>query len=188
MHTFWLSDYLLWFLQTNDTQLSTMVAEQVRLNIYYELPNILIWILLLISLSCARITVSCSSPSHTFMSSCWMINSLCEYFKIAGWASSCWYQCSCGITRNNKQSTWELHRYWQVSLLSWFSCFAYARDRPRSLGYMFSFISALFIIHDCRLCQECQTLIENHDRIKLLSNARNNLNTTLKVCWVPTLI
>lgn len=32
-----------------------------------------------------------------------------------------------------------------------------------------------------RLCQECQTLIENHDKIKLLSNARNNLNTTLKV-------
>lgn len=31
------------------------------------------------------------------------------------------------------------------------------------------------------LCQECQTLIENHDQIKLLSNARNNLNTTLKV-------
>ncbi|KAL4560726.1 hypothetical protein LXL04_032880 [Taraxacum kok-saghyz] len=31
-----------------------------------------------------------------------------------------------------------------------------------------------------RLCQECQTLIENHDQIKLLSNARNNLNTTLK--------
>ncbi|KAM3243675.1 hypothetical protein ACQJBY_055552 [Aegilops geniculata] len=31
-----------------------------------------------------------------------------------------------------------------------------------------------------KLCQECQTLIENHDRIKLLSNARNNLNTTLK--------
>ncbi|KAK1393051.1 exocyst complex component SEC6 [Heracleum sosnowskyi] len=30
------------------------------------------------------------------------------------------------------------------------------------------------------LCQECQTLIENHDQIKLLSNARNNLNTTLK--------
>ncbi|CAL4967014.1 unnamed protein product [Urochloa decumbens] len=31
-----------------------------------------------------------------------------------------------------------------------------------------------------KLCQECQTLIENHDKIKLLSNARNNLNTTLK--------
>ncbi|CAN1324146.1 Exocyst complex component SEC6 [Linum perenne] len=31
-----------------------------------------------------------------------------------------------------------------------------------------------------RLCQECQTLIDNHDQIKLLSNARNNLNTTLK--------
>ncbi|XP_020090381.1 exocyst complex component SEC6 isoform X2 [Ananas comosus] len=31
-----------------------------------------------------------------------------------------------------------------------------------------------------RLCQECQTLIENHDKIKLLSNARNNLNKTLK--------
>lgn len=31
-----------------------------------------------------------------------------------------------------------------------------------------------------KLCQECQTLIENHDMIKLLSNARNNLNTTLK--------
>ncbi|KAC9119108.1 hypothetical protein E3N88_46333 [Mikania micrantha] len=31
-----------------------------------------------------------------------------------------------------------------------------------------------------RLCQECQTLIENHDQIKLLSNARNNLNTALK--------
>ncbi|XP_020408342.1 exocyst complex component SEC6 isoform X1 [Zea mays] len=31
-----------------------------------------------------------------------------------------------------------------------------------------------------KLCQECQTLIENHDKIKLLSNTRNNLNTTLK--------
>ncbi|GJM86850.1 hypothetical protein PR202_ga02748 [Eleusine coracana subsp. coracana] len=31
-----------------------------------------------------------------------------------------------------------------------------------------------------KLCLECQTLIENHDKIKLLSNARNNLNTTLK--------
>ncbi|KAK9111125.1 hypothetical protein Scep_018644 [Stephania cephalantha] len=31
-----------------------------------------------------------------------------------------------------------------------------------------------------KLCQECQTLIENHDQIKLLSNTRNNLNTTLK--------
>ncbi|KAI9073668.1 hypothetical protein K1719_025137 [Acacia pycnantha] len=31
-----------------------------------------------------------------------------------------------------------------------------------------------------KFCQECQTLIENHDQIKLLSNARNNLNTTLK--------
>ncbi|XP_071701664.1 exocyst complex component SEC6 [Rutidosis leptorrhynchoides] len=31
-----------------------------------------------------------------------------------------------------------------------------------------------------RLCLECQTLIDNHDQIKLLSNARNNLNTTLK--------
>ncbi|XP_028757898.1 exocyst complex component SEC6-like [Neltuma alba] len=29
-------------------------------------------------------------------------------------------------------------------------------------------------------CQECRTLIENHDQIKLLSNARKNLNTTLK--------
>ncbi|GAB4845218.1 SNARE-binding exocyst subunit S6 [Ancistrocladus abbreviatus] len=31
-----------------------------------------------------------------------------------------------------------------------------------------------------KLCQECQTLIENHGQIKLLSNARNNLNKTLK--------
>ncbi|KAJ4705272.1 Exocyst complex component SEC6 [Melia azedarach] len=31
-----------------------------------------------------------------------------------------------------------------------------------------------------RYCQECQNLIENHDQIKLLSNARNNLSTTLK--------
>ncbi|XP_071735133.1 exocyst complex component SEC6-like isoform X2 [Rutidosis leptorrhynchoides] len=31
-----------------------------------------------------------------------------------------------------------------------------------------------------RLCLECQTFIENHDQIKLLSNARNNLKTTLK--------
>uniref|UniRef100_A0A1D1YTS5 Exocyst complex component 3 n=2 Tax=Anthurium amnicola TaxID=1678845 RepID=A0A1D1YTS5_9ARAE len=31
-----------------------------------------------------------------------------------------------------------------------------------------------------KLCQECQTLIENHDKIKLLSNARNNLNMTIK--------
>lgn len=48
------------------------------------------------------------------------------------------------------------------------------------------------IISDClswtRLCQECQTLIENHDQIKLLSNARNNLNTTLKVKIVTYLL
>ncbi|KAL1540546.1 SNARE-binding exocyst subunit S6 [Salvia divinorum] len=31
-----------------------------------------------------------------------------------------------------------------------------------------------------KLCQECQTLIDNHDQIKLLSSARNDLNTTLK--------
>ncbi|MED6122316.1 SNARE-binding exocyst subunit S6 [Stylosanthes scabra] len=31
-----------------------------------------------------------------------------------------------------------------------------------------------------RLCMECQTLIENHDQIKLLSHARNNLSTTVK--------
>lgn len=31
-----------------------------------------------------------------------------------------------------------------------------------------------------KLCNECQTLIDNHDQIKLLSNARNNLNKTLK--------
>ncbi|KAK6938208.1 Exocyst complex component EXOC3/Sec6 [Dillenia turbinata] len=31
-----------------------------------------------------------------------------------------------------------------------------------------------------KLCQECQTLIDNHDQIKILSNVRNNLNTTLK--------
>ncbi|KAJ8475503.1 hypothetical protein OPV22_019230 [Ensete ventricosum] len=31
-----------------------------------------------------------------------------------------------------------------------------------------------------KLCQQCQTQIENHDKIKLLSDARNNLNTTLK--------
>lgn len=31
-----------------------------------------------------------------------------------------------------------------------------------------------------KLCQECQSLIDHHDLIKLLSNARNNLNTTVK--------
>ncbi|GLU16433.1 hypothetical protein SLE2022_328680 [Rubroshorea leprosula] len=31
-----------------------------------------------------------------------------------------------------------------------------------------------------KLCHECQTLIENHDQIKLLSNVRNNLNQTLR--------
>ncbi|KAL3701708.1 hypothetical protein R1sor_019730 [Riccia sorocarpa] len=36
-----------------------------------------------------------------------------------------------------------------------------------------------FVLID-RLCRECQTLIEHHDLIKLLSNARNNLNMTLK--------
>ncbi|EFJ12004.1 hypothetical protein SELMODRAFT_269181 [Selaginella moellendorffii] len=36
-----------------------------------------------------------------------------------------------------------------------------------------------FLVID-KLCQECQTLIEHHDLIKLLSNVRNNLNTTLK--------
>ncbi|OAE20162.1 hypothetical protein AXG93_3818s1610 [Marchantia polymorpha subsp. ruderalis] len=36
-----------------------------------------------------------------------------------------------------------------------------------------------FVLID-KLCRECQTLIEHHDLIKLLSNARNNLNMTLK--------
>lgn len=45
------------------------------------------------------------------------------------------------------------------------------------LYWMCAYLSSWCI----RLCQECQTLIENHDQIKLLSNARNNLNTTLKV-------
>ncbi|CAH9128310.1 unnamed protein product [Cuscuta epithymum] len=31
-----------------------------------------------------------------------------------------------------------------------------------------------------KLCQECQTLIENHYQIRLLSNTRNNLKATLK--------
>ncbi|GAV73775.1 LOW QUALITY PROTEIN: hypothetical protein CFOL_v3_17258, partial [Cephalotus follicularis] len=31
-----------------------------------------------------------------------------------------------------------------------------------------------------KLCQECQNLIENLDQIKLLSNVRNNLNSTLR--------
>ncbi|XP_044489657.1 exocyst complex component SEC6 [Mangifera indica] len=31
-----------------------------------------------------------------------------------------------------------------------------------------------------KYCQECQNLIDNHDQIKLLSNARNNLRKTLK--------
>lgn len=39
-----------------------------------------------------------------------------------------------------------------------------------------------------RLCTECQNLIENHDQIKLLSNARNNLNKTLKVGYVSCLL
>lgn len=36
-----------------------------------------------------------------------------------------------------------------------------------------------FVLID-QLCQECQSLIEHNDQIKLLSNARNNLNTTLR--------
>ncbi|BAS80934.1 Os02g0749500 [Oryza sativa Japonica Group] len=40
------SDYLA-RQQTNDAQLSTMVAEQVFLDIYYELPNLLVLMLLL---------------------------------------------------------------------------------------------------------------------------------------------
>ncbi|KAK9072167.1 hypothetical protein SSX86_008599 [Deinandra increscens subsp. villosa] len=35
-------------------------------------------------------------------------------------------------------------------------------------------------VNIARLCKECQTLIDNHDQIKLLSNARNNLNTTIR--------
>ncbi|KAI4305803.1 hypothetical protein L6164_029146 [Bauhinia variegata] len=31
-----------------------------------------------------------------------------------------------------------------------------------------------------KYCQDCQNLIDNHEQIKLLSNARNNLNTSLK--------
>lgn len=33
-----------------------------------------------------------------------------------------------------------------------------------------------------RLCDECRTLIKNHDQINLLSHARNNLNKTFTVC------
>ena len=33
----------------------------------------------------------------------------------------------------------------------------------------------------CRLCTECKNLIDHHDQINLLSHARNNLNTAIKV-------
>ncbi|XP_019192346.1 PREDICTED: exocyst complex component SEC6-like isoform X1 [Ipomoea nil] len=51
-----------------------------------------------------------------------------------------------------------------------------------SLAYAQKTISLLRdnFVYIEKLCTECQTLIENHDQIKVLSNARNNLNTTLK--------
>lgn len=140
LYASWLSDYLLQILQTNDTQLSSMVAEQVQFDIYYDLPNLLIWIPLLISWSLPKLQFLIQSFAP-FMSACWMINTFCEYIsKLTGRASSCWHQRSCDIPTNNKQSTWELHRYRQVSLLSWFPPF---HMLVTSRGCMYVFLNFL---------------------------------------------
>ncbi len=79
-----------------------------------------------------------------------------------------------------------------VKILKWLTgtglLFLY---NPMTMDFVTPFtFEALWNVLECitlgwchwdRLCRECQTLIEHHDQIKLLSNARNNLNMTLKV-------
>lgn len=58
----------------------------------------------------------------------------------------------------------------------------HARTGIQALGAAEKGVAQLresFLVIDT-LCRECQALIEHHDHIKALSNARNNLNTTLK--------
>jgi len=139
--TFLLSEYLLQNFQTNDAQLSTMVAEQVLLNICYEQANL--WTVL----NYVRfITLLLSLPSSISLHVCQIISGYA--WKLTGRASPCWHQCSSIISRNNKQTTWELHWYRQVSYVSgllhfshslaWLICYRLAYFQSL---YVFSFIS-----------------------------------------------
>ncbi|MFS8033769.1 putative exocyst complex component EXOC3/Sec6 [Helianthus anomalus] len=58
----------------------------------------------------------------------------------------------------------------------------HAQDVLKALASSDNIVNQLCENFSCiqRLCQECKTFIENHDQITLLSNARNNLSTTLK--------
>ena len=105
----------------------------------------------------------------------------------SGWTGTGWVGINFLISKDNKPASWELSLYWEV-------CSAYDFPRGFLLFSMYTVIrlfdsvlkhstlrTNVFTCFCLRLCQECQNLIENHDQIKLLSNVRNNLNTTLKV-------
>ena len=114
----------------------------------------------------------------------------------AGWTGTSWAGISFLIWEDDRSAPWKLRFYWKVCC--WWDIL---RGCYNSIRFFFFFRLFLFCVLflNChfniyvsdflvkmialciRLCQECQTLIENHDQIKLLSNARNNLNTTLKV-------
>ena len=135
---------IVWLFVTNssDKWYSTEFNGGRTGTIWYLLwsPNLLIWIPLLISWSLPKLQFLIQSFAP-FMSVCLMMNTFCEYIsKLTGRASSCWHRRSCDIPTNNKQSTWELHRYRQVSLLSWFSPF---HMLVTSRGCMYVFLNFL---------------------------------------------
>lgn len=111
-----------------------------------------------------------------------------------GWTSTRWSGITCFVSKDNKPAPRELCFHWQVCVHM--TCFVFNtifdlifHTWETTTTNLFAWLShGLFIVWawtKCfvlnSLCQECQTLIDNHDQIKLLSNVRNNLNTTLKV-------
>lgn len=112
-----------------------------------------------------------------------------------GWTSSRWSGITFLISKDNKPAPGELCFYWQVCIHT--ICLVnnirlFLEDQHLKNYYLrFCFLNWHMVYFCLRLiemisflislCQECQTLIDNHDQIKLLSNVRNNLNTTLKV-------
>ena len=104
----------------------------------------------------------------------------------SGWTGTGWVGINFLISKDNKPASWELSLYWEVCLLMIFlensCCFLYVQLLGFNSVLKHSTLRTnVFTCFCLRLCQECQNLIENHDQIKLLSNVRNNLNTTLKV-------
>lgn len=176
--------------QANDAQLSTTVAEQVcaQIPILFWGENCCVKLILNnFSLLCSDVFKELQKLNKSHISMCLHEN----YLDSAGWTGTNWTGITFLISEHYKPSPWQLPFYWKVGwwvklreyynfvwgMRGFFACCVWTSFCNMDVCRFVVKLVALYI----RLCLECQTLIENHDQIKLLSNARNNLNTTLKV-------